>query len=688
MNMRNVLYLLMSISVTSLRMVDLAHKLDSARDAHLEDTNGAWRSKLHKANEKNIFFHERGLHINYAAAFGGGGCYSSISQLGYLRGLDDAAALNAGAAYIQKSVAATVSGGTWAASMVIADQSIHSASNSSALGAQCMMDIIHRNIPRDEWRAAYRKCAGCIATPWDVCSPWEWREKVNYLFGVNKYCLSDVSKVNTFQFMTSDDLKYLMRKVRKGHTPADKIWELYVHKLFLEDIGVKMDDTVTGMLDRAYSPKDDLQKDPIMFKSWSVLATGYTWESSHPSSLTVRPIQVLDVNPDTVTLVEAATDSSQFPNLDIGQNVILSMLWGDQPGWLKIIKQQTADGLYPWPWTPIDQNKHSDFLKSLFDRERNSAFFEKHENITDPMNVTTESLHELFSGVRQDPTRFQEHFRMSPQRARETLSNLLHQEKHSSAGLTMTADGAGVDQSGIGAALQVLEASQSKATSLVAMVTFASVMEDPIYGYCADFYKGQKEYYKLLGSKNYLDFANVTVNELLINNPNHFFKLSDESLMDCTSQEEMLDGNSTCMNFKQQSKELGIILVGTSWVVPNTFWDIRGGWPIDVFFVTLTLNKSQKRWFRAITGKSLSLNLRKYFPIYSSPAMNFIKFAMGLPTKLGFHLTEWASYQSHLLNCMLMAHESKGKVACTYCTVYPDDKDCKMVMKIGTGAIL
>jgi hypothetical protein len=634
-----------------------------------------------------------------AGAFGGGGCYSTLSQLGFLRGLlaDDLGGADDG---IKLTAAASSSGASWGLGMFFnnadkgglldvylhGDKTVTGKSQNdywkNELGTWCMYHSLHTGMPRHKWAFEMQACGKCAATG-EGCAD----EDVDPFFGVADRCIKGKggpAAMDLHQKEERMDEKYWGEdEYLEFSGPGRQAYlaglaESYYNQFFKKDGETKEEFFAKKLSDLSHV----FQHDNFGETQWSLL-----W--SHWNAI-VPPFQMADVIPGSSgpatrsdeNFMKAVMYSSDANGMFATLFLFVAELAQDCKPWLKVIGDQTEKGAYPFPFSYLSRaSLLSSNVTSLLQTEGNYK--------SDPLRVPRKLLNRAQSGDPKDLMQF--YVNTSSQQRRGALSEMFQLGADADAGregfgYSWNVDGGVVDTNTVGETLRLMEnvPPEQRQRTLTAMMPGNMNNDDsgnvksvlsyfkPERGY-GDMVDLTGTLYAKGNEKGCASLANMKTR-----NPNYFFKWDGKDVAQlrdlperCTT-EVMLSRqpDSECWNLKYQADKTGIMFVQNATVVENEYWGIKGGWDVTLLFVILSKNDASIQWINDVYGdRPEDKKALHQFPIVDGGMNNL----MGVDAFQGFALMNYNAYKGYMAYCALVHFHSGGDQECKYCQEHRED---------------
>lgn len=632
--------------------------------------------------------------MKMGGAFGGGGCYSAISQLGFLRGLlaDDIG--NAAPAMKLTNIASS-SGGSWALGMFFnsakpgglfdvytTGERVETKGNEyfkNKLGKWCMYHNFHHSIPKKQWSSEMQFCG-----TYNLDKTKDSKDKAHIdkgefdaLFGVAGRCLKDENPFKGLLDLGTVRIQNGRDEFLELSGPGRQAWVAKKMQDQYEQFFKNNDETKEQWFSKKLS---DLA--PI-FKSekygevqWSIFYSH--WKTIVPP-VAMSSLSGASTGPATRSsdnLARAIFYSSDAYGAMAAAALLAAEISSSQAsckGWSDFLQDATQNDRYPFPFG----DKFQTPPLSLLETQSTNV-----SSIKIPLHMlqnekasSSDSLIEFFLNV-------------SAEERRQALSSTLP---------AWNTDGLATDNNAVGAALRLMENVEISARpkTLVSLITGLidkgnDFQVQEVLGY----FKNKVKYGDLIP----LIFPGVMeplkceeVRDLQVKNPNYFFKLEDwgvdgsldESDQKLCNEEVMLSpkANSKCWNFRHQMETTGTVFAREVTVQKNELWGLTGGWKLTVMFTVLTTNDASTEWVNDIFPGDPNKAERDH--LSSFPVMKDGKLSlMGVEPLFGFALMNYNAFKGYLTHCAMIHVQTQGKQECKYCAEEAEkEKKCKAEKK-------
>lgn len=661
---------------------------------------------------------------NVAVAWGGGGCYSAVSQLGFVRGL-----LAANYAQgPQVGVAASCSGGSWAAGMFFATGGRsfwkgHTSKNSTLyerLGKWCMYKPLRDGIDRDKWAVELTACGKCAKTR-STCK----NEEIQNLFGMAASCInpnlyfnSNIEGVinyignliggaknmgTTMLEMSSEAVKSLKLTMR-GDAKAP-VLSKNEPSSFIEISSAMETNSTSNKINNF------LQMVPITRQMYEKLQMLQQWmqfwrpigvpmraklrhinfENKYQFELlwaeidgkpppwraqAVLPVRAGPKVNNQISIVEATAKSSDFLSWIGSQKFIQTHIAQNCEFWSTTIEEQTKNKQLPYPFSYVKDIPGFSWLKAWW------RLWESSGSKKPQMALFTEIGHVVNEGVSLLQEMTDKNMeKMTEQDIGTTLRDLFLLQLTAKAFPLMgygnlpeffdtwAVDGALADIHAVAPTVHLMDdiTAEERPKVLVGMITGA-LTNDPYstVGSLLRYFLSHQPYGKIwpdlsgLFAKDSFTHHGCKLGEQEVLNPLHLFEYkcsAGDGIGEDTTNEK-----DSCNDLMMQLNETGSVFVQDTRVVPNKYWEVKGGWTTNVVFSLLAKNHISEMWVHDVwSNDPEEMERLKHFPVFPNPARQMA----GMRARDGFALMNYNAYKGYLIACALIFYTSGG--ICEYC---------------------
>jgi hypothetical protein len=642
--------------------------------------------------------HNAPAEMKMGGAFGGGGCYSAISQLGFLRGLlaDD---IGTSAPAMKLTNFASSSGGSWALGMFFnsakpggildvytqGEQIKTNKDVENKLGTWCMFHNFRDKKKKDQWSAEMQFCGkydppknkdGSIDNSHIRQIP---KGKLDTLFGIAQRCLKEdwpldkLLQPGTIRKQSGKGDFFELSGPGRQAWVAKKMLDQY--EQFFKDTEHEskeqwFDKKLSDLAPKFKSEKYGDMQWSIFYSHWNTIVPPLAMSSSSPAS--TGPVTQSDDNLARAIFYSSDAFGAIIPAVLLGIEVSLSC-----PVWSKFLEWQTGNNYYPFPFGGVFQTP----LSSLLETQSTNV-----SSIKIPLHLlqnekgsSSDSLIEFFLNV-------------SAEERRQALS------------LTFPAwntDGLGVDNNAVGEALRLMDKVEDSARpkTFVSLITGLIDKGNELQvREVLRYFQKETRYGDMIpfGFADVMEAMKCGVRDQKVNNPNYFFELEDWGLDDKLSQSEQArctaevmlseEADSKCWNFRHQMETTGTVFARKVKVLKNKFWGLKGGWDLTIMFTILNTNQASRDWVDDIfpvsekgdyqhheSSKAEREHL-KTFPIATDGKVGL----MGVEPLYGFALMNYNAFKGYLSHCALIAFQTQGQQQCLYCSEeFKNEKECE-----------
>lgn len=606
--------------------------------------------RLHVLEEAQRLVETKTAAMKMGAAFGGGGCYSAVSQLGFLRGLlaDD---MGNGSTSLTIDSMGTTSGGSWSLAMFFNNMPngiddlywrgnyVDTSENpvwQNELGKWCMYRNLHHGISRDKWGVEMQACGRCLLNPRQKggCSG-----KIEEMYlGLAERCIKgsppdpEYPPLRHLQTIASPPYRPSFLTENPFLPPHKETWPGKTRERY---ILYEMNKLCGALIQRPNQSKaeclnmklPDLKsvgkiKWSIQYARWAVPARSLGGGVTPRSTDRVGDIHnEMDINSDNLARMVAYSSDAVYA---IGFLQQLGRQLAEQcTDWTKTIGEQTAMNSYPFPFSVEGVVPEAPLLSEI-SKQFGLAFF---------------------------------------------------------------TDGLVVDNNAIGLTLALMESSpeDERPESLVALVTGHMDGQEADMKDVLGYFKPRRAFGELLPftDKVLQNKSCSLVNQTVVN-PNYYFDWDVEASRNelpsgCVDGKtnKMLDPkpDSRCWNLKYQADRTGTIFVRRAKVVPNKFWGIKGGWNISILFTILDENHASEQWVKSVFGSGNDPDSKEHLAKLEGFPKKKPDGFTGLDHLDAFALMNYNAYKGYMTTCALLHFKTKGQQTCKYCQFHPED--CK-----------
>jgi len=722
------IYFALFLSAPALRVSDIDTK--SAR----KEQPKTWVYDENMTNaEKFAIWDDWGVISNnsrgeLALALGGGGCFSAVSQLGFMQGLF--------ASNFKLTTFGTSSGGSWGLAMALAHRMQQMKAGKSSFftqhldefftrpespefGKGCMANILDKGTTArhcvfhpsidgtsrwqasstdpspcvGNWSTEMKKCGGCAMSSGGSCSLEEHME----LFGGAAGC---VSKHGT-QTAAYRKMSAIAHKIRNATSTIAPVWKDYFSNTMksLSQTYHNQMTLMTGLV-------SVLGEGPILGKGISQLIE--QWNRNEQKFEKYAKSGGLPFSKDMPNPLQTMQHLYSL----VWKEFVYVMYYKDlnMPKDLKVgdLKDVLADGRIHWgiywshihvPAHPLEEVTFSPRTDAgkLSGGDATDGGVDKHLLGLVATSGDASSAGTMAYDAYQAMSQFCDHFTKVlkgqtamgeypfpyspvPSNFEFVWSKPKHFPHFGDA--DFYADGCATDNNAVGETIRVMEGvpETQRPATLVSSIT-GFITNNPlislrhVFGYFKQQVKYVTTLYQIPGMDKNCDIENV-----MVNNPTHFFEVDkDDSfgpkspLGSCTREQFMNDDeqqsitrweDAVCSNMFFQGAIRGLISINDVKVVQNNLFKIGGAWRVNVHFTILAMNKMSDEWVNDVYADNPLKESFARFPIFEAGTFQM---AQIWDPKDAFALMQYNALKGYAVACKQRLLDSKGMDVCEFC---------------------